>query len=195
MSEILSKDSIRHEALLHRDRIDPRGESAEDAAENFFNSIKPSPDQIIALYWPKGREFDTTPLIHELLKRGFTCALPVIQKDERALRFARWQEGQPLAEGPFKVMQPVADDSTLWVDPDIFVIPYLAFDRHGYRLGYGKGHYDATIQHYRQKKKIVTVGYGYGQQAVLFNLPVEPHDEKMDWIITPQRVMRFERSV
>lgn len=194
MSDILSKDSIRHEALLHRDRIDPHDESAEDACENFFNSIKPSPEQSVAVYWSKDREFDTMPLLHELLKRGFTCALPVIQKDERALKFARWQEGDKLAEGPFKVMQPVIDDNTVWVDPDICVVPYLAFDRHGYRLGYGKGHYDATLKHYRLKKPVLAVGYGYGQQAVLFNLPIEPHDEKMDWIITPQKAMRFEKE-
>jgi 5-formyltetrahydrofolate cyclo-ligase len=192
LSDILSKDSIRHEALLHRDRIDSREESAEDACRNFFDFIQPKPDQSIALYWPKEREFDTMPLLYELMKLGCTCALPVIQKEERALRFARWQEGDRLVEGPFKVMQPVVDDKTVWIDPDICVIPYLAFDRHGYRLGYGKGHYDATLKHYRTKKPVLAVGYGYGQQAVLFNLPVEPHDEKMDWIITPQKAMRFE---
>lgn len=192
MTDQLSKDSIRHEALLHRDRIDPREESAEDACENFLNSIKPEPGQTIALYWPKGREFDTIPLLHELLTRGLTCALPVIEKGSRILKFAAWKEGDPLAEGPFGVMQPVVDEKTVWIDPDIFVIPYLAFDRHGHRLGYGGGYYDATLKHYREKKKILSVGYGYGQQAVLFNLPTEGHDEKLDWIITPQKVMRFE---
>ncbi|MBI2234408.1 MAG: 5-formyltetrahydrofolate cyclo-ligase [Micavibrio aeruginosavorus] len=175
---------MRHEALLHRDRIDPREESAEDACENFLKSIDPEPDQIVALYWPKGREFDTIPLLHELLTRGLTCALPVIEKGSRVLKFASWKEGDPLIKGPFGVMQPVADEKTVWVDPDIFVIPYLAFDRHGHRLGYGGGYYDTTLRHYREKKKILSVGYGYGQQAVLFNLPAEDHDEKLDWIIT-----------
>lgn len=192
MPDTLSKDTIRHEALLHRDRIDPRDESAEDACENFLNSIKPTIAQRVALYWSKGREFDTMPLLHELLIRGFSCALPVIQKGDRALKFAPWQEGEALAEGPFGIPQPVVVENTQWVDPDIMVIPYLAFDRHGYRLGYGGGYYDATLAHYREKKPVLAVGYGYGQQAVLFNLPVESHDQKMDWIITPQKVMRFE---
>lgn len=192
MTDQLSKDSIRHEALLHRDRIDPREESAEDACENFLHSIKPEPGQIVALYWPKGREFDTIPLLHELLTRGLTCALPVIEKGSRVLKFASWKEGDQLIKGPFGIMQPVADEKTVWVDPDIFVIPYLAFDRHGHRLGYGGGYYDATLKYYREKKKILSVGYGYGQQAVLFNLPAESHDEKLDWIITPQKAMRFE---
>lgn len=188
MTDVLSKDSIRHEALLHRDRIDPREESAEDACTHFFEAVNPNPGQVVAAYWPKDREFDTTPLIHELLTRGMICALPVMQKDSRILKFARWAEGDALAPGPFGIMQPVAQD---WVDPDIIVVPYLAFDRHGYRLGYGKGYYDATLFEKRKVRPVLSVGYGYGQQAVLFNLPVEPHDVKLDWIITPQKVMRF----
>lgn len=191
MTDTLSKNSIRHEALLHRDRIDPREESAEDAAENFINSIKPQKNQIIALYWPKGREFDTMPLLHDLLKGGWVCALPVMQKDDLRLKFARWVEDAPLAPGPFDIMQPVVNDQTKWADPDIFVVPMLAFDLQGNRLGYGKGYYDATLQHYRAMKDIVAVGYGYSQQAVLFKLPVGPQDEKMDWIVTPQSVKKL----
>jgi 5-formyltetrahydrofolate cyclo-ligase len=188
MTDTLSKDSIRHEALLHRDRIDPREESAEEAAALFVETLRPEAGQVVASYWPKGREFDTLPLIHELLKAGVICALPVIQENSRILKFTPWCEGDPLVPGPFDILQPVSQN---WIDPDIVVVPYLAFDRRGYRMGYGKGYYDATLRDLRARRGVIAVGYGYGQQAVLFNLPIDDHDEKMDWIITPQKVMRF----
>jgi 5-formyltetrahydrofolate cyclo-ligase len=187
----MNKEFFRPEAIRVRDNIESGINDADDAARNFFEAIAPVPGQSVALYWPKGREFDTLPLMHELLLAGITCALPVIQKDERLLKFAAYKDGDAMEEGPFKVVQPKISDSTIWVDPDIFVIPLLAFDRHGNRMGYGKGHYDATLKHYRAIKPVVAVGYAYGQQAVLFNLPAEPHDEKMDWIITPQKAQRF----
>ncbi len=192
MTDQLSKDSIRREALLHRDRVDPRTEDPDDAADNFMRSIKPEKEKIIALYWPKKQEFDCLPLLEKLLKAGFTCALPVTDRKDKVLKFAAWEEGDPLEEGPFGIMQPVANEGTNWVDPDIFIIPYLAFDRHGHRIGYGGGYYDATLRHYRAIKQILAVGYGYGQQAVLFNLPVDDHDEKLDWVVTAHMARKFK---
>ncbi len=193
MSGLITKDSLRQEAMLHRDRIDPQSQDAEQAARNFMEAIQPKPGQVIALYWPKGREFDTMPLLHDLLEGGWICALPVIQKDERLLRFAGFTANDKVDAGPFGLMQPAINADTRWVEPDIFVVPMLAFDRHGNRLGYGKGYYDATLHHYRhdEEKEIIAVGYAYAQQAVLFNLPVEDHDEKLDWIVTPTRAQRY----
>lgn len=188
MTDALSKDTIRHEALLHRDRIDPHSEEAEEAARHFFDAVQPPGDKIIAAYWPKGREFDCLPLIHDVLSGGWVCALPVMQKNDRVLKFAPYRDGDAMIEGPFGIMQPVSTD---WVEPDIFVIPLLAFDRQGNRLGYGKGYYDATLEYHRARKDVLAVGYGYGQQAVLFNLPVDETDQKLDWMITPQKAMRF----
>lgn len=188
MSETLSKSSMRHEAMLHRDRIDPRTESAEDAARLFLDHLQPTPGDVIALYWPKGREFDTLPLLHELLSAGHVCALPVVERGAKVLKFARWAEDDPLEQGAFGLMQPVKPN---WVDPDLIIVPLLAFDKRGHRLGYGQGYYDATLRHYRDMKPVVAVGYAYAQQAVLFALPTDPHDEKLDWIVTPQKAERF----
>lgn len=186
----MNKESFRLEAIRVRDNLEPGINDAEDAARNFIEAITPKPGQIVALYWPKGREFDTLPLIHDLLQVGIECALPIIQKGQRLLKFAAYKDGNRLEQGPFDVMQPAV--GALIVDPDIFVVPILAFDRHGNRMGYGMGHYDETLKHYRAMKSIIAVGYGYGEQAVLFNLPIEDHDEKMDWIITPQKAQRFK---
>jgi 5-formyltetrahydrofolate cyclo-ligase len=189
------KDVIRHEAKLHRDRINPFSEDIDAATEHFFESINPTKEQVVSFYWPKGREFPPTAIIERLLKENYLCALPVIQKDKRELLFAEWDENIELEKGPFDVMQPVIEANTSWVDPDVLIVPLLAFDRRGHRMGYGKGHYDATIASLRKKnKKFLTVGLCYAQQAVLFNLPTEAHDEPLDWVVTPTQAHKFREE-
>lgn len=194
MTEFLSKPSLRQEAILHRDRIIAESDDAERAAGYFMEAIQPRPEQSIALYWPKGREFDTMPLLHILLESGHICALPIVEKGTRLLRFAAFTAHESVHKGPFGLMQPVEGPDTIWIDPDIFVIPLLAFDRAGHRLGYGGGYYDTTLDHYRTNKgkKPLAVGYAYAQQAVLFNLPAEDHDEKLDWMITQQGARHYD---
>ncbi|MGB4056585.1 MAG: 5-formyltetrahydrofolate cyclo-ligase [Alphaproteobacteria bacterium] len=186
-----SKQHLRLEARRHRARMDIRGEDPVVAADLFFKSINPSKGQVVAAYWPTGSEFDSRPLIERLLEAGIECALPMTQKDMRALRFAKWDDAMTLQKGAHNVMEPIADETTVWLEPDIIIVPLLAFDRRGYRLGQGGGHYDATLAAMRLKKKIVAVGLGYSQQACLFNLPVEAHDEKLDWVITPLGAQDF----
>lgn len=186
----MTKASLREEAIRFRNTIDPFSEDAEEFITEFFECLKPQAGQVVALYWPRGREFDSSALIERLLKTSVICVLPVIQKDSKELRFTKWDESVPLVVGPFDVLQPEVNDKTIWLDPDIVVVPMLAFDRHGNRLGYGGGYYDVTLAALRERKKIQAVGIGYSAQAVLFNLPVEPHDQKMDWIITPHKVQK-----
>lgn len=191
MSTSESKEQMRTEARRHRSFIDPGSEDPEKAAEYFFSSIDPKPNQIIAAYWPKGREFDCGPIIEGILKAGNTCGLPVVQDGTRELKFAKWTEDINLVSGAFGVHHPPVEGAK-WVEPDIVVVPMLAFDRRGYRLGHGGGYYDATLAALRKKKEILAVGVAYGQQAVLFNLPVEDHDQRLDWVITPKGTHYFE---
>lgn len=185
------KDIMRREAKRHRDRIDLVDGDGDAAADLFMETMALRADQIVALYWPKGREFDTLPLMERLLTAGVTCALPVVVKDEWLLRFVAWNDGDALVDGPYGLKQPPVDENTAFVEPDIFVVPLLAFDRRGNRLGYGGGYYDETLRHYRAMKDVTAVGYGYAEQAVLFNLPAEDHDQKLDVMITPRGVQRF----
>lgn len=193
MTEELTKDTLRTEAIRHRDRIDPSdpSECIEKACELFMKTFKPEPDMIIALYYPKGREFSTAALMDELQKAGVTCALPVVKPDSRLLEFYSWADGEALTENKYGIAEPVADGKQA-VTPDIIVTPFLAFDRKGRRLGYGGGYYDATLSFLRAgEKPPLAVGLGYAKQAVIFNLPYEAHDEIMDWVITPQKAHYF----
>lgn len=193
MTEELTKDTLRTEAIRHRDRIDPSdpSECMESACELFMETFKPTKDMIVALYYPKGREFSTAALMDELQQNGVTCALPVVKEGSRILDFYTWHDGDDLRDNKYGIAEPVTDGATP-VTPDIIVTPLLAFDRKGRRLGYGGGYYDATIASLRKlKKKPVVVGLAYAKQAVIFNLPFEDHDEVMDWIVTPQKVEYF----
>lgn len=179
---------MRIEARRVRDRINVRDDNPEDAVAHFFQNIPLASDHVVAAYWPKGREFDPRPILDECLKKGHVCALPVVQDGTRILQFARWDETIGLDKGPFGILQPVEQ---VFVEPDIILVPMLAFDRSGYRLGQGGGYYDATLADLRAKKSVVAVGVAYAQQACLFNLPRAEHDQTMDFIVTPQGCKGF----
>lgn len=177
------KHILRLEARRHRSRIDPADENTEEAARLFFEKIAPRKGQIVAAYWPLGREFDPRPVMEKVLAAGLSCALPVVKDAGKIMDFAVWRDTEALTKGPHGVMQPVA---RVLVEPDIIIVPLLAFDRRGARLGQGGGYYDATLADLRARKTIIAVGMAYAQQAVLFNLPLEDHDQRLDWVITPQ---------
>ena len=187
----MDKSSLREQAKFHRDRIERREEDFESVSALFFDTLKPVASQIIAAYWPKDREFDARYILDDALKAGIPCALPIVHKDRRELTFRAWNESATMAPGTFGIMEP---QNTPDVLPDIVIVPLLAFDRRGNRLGYGRGHYDATLAGLRAQKNIIAVGVGYGEQAVLFNLPVDEFDQKLDLMITPSGVMDFRNG-
>lgn len=183
-----SKDALREQALFFRERIDPGTEDNEQAILNFYDSLKPRAGDIVGLYWPKGREFDTRGLMDQLLRDGMICALPVVLPGSKVLEFRTWKEGEALVQNKFGVHEP---QGGAVVKPDMLAVPLLAFDRRGHRLGYGGGYYDATIAALKAEKTVVTAGFCYAQQAVLFNLPAEEHDIMLDWVITPAKAHSF----
>lgn len=181
------KAVLRDQARKHRSLTDTRHEEIEAATPLFFDTLKPAADAVIAAYWPKGREFDPTHILETALKNGHRCALPKIEKDTKVLSFIEWTHETELTKGPHGILEPQSGEV---LEPDIFIVPMLAFDRKGHRLGQGGGYYDATLAHFRAKKDVTAVGIAYASQAVLFNLPTEDHDQQMDRILTPQGITK-----
>jgi len=182
------KQDIRRFARQHRDQLEIDPDWADQAAEIFIEAIKPGNDQIISLYFPMGSELDTLPIAQKLWEKGIKTALPVIQGKACPLLFAEWTKSTALKPSNFGTQEP---EDTNYIDPDIIIVPLLAFDQVGNRMGQGQGHYDATLNSLRAKKDILAVGYAYSQQAVIFALPTEQHDQKLDMVITEQRVFDF----
>lgn len=182
------KQAIRERALKFREELQPHPDLSDEAAENFFRSVSTSPDQKIAVYFPLGHELDTMPLVGEFWKRGNMCLLPVFGKEDRHMKFAKWEKGTKLFPATFDIPMPEHPE---FHDPDILIVPIVAFDQKGNRVGFGKGYYDATLRSLRERSHILAVGYAYAEQAVLMKLPTEEHDEKLDMVVTPQRVFDF----
>ena len=182
------KQAIRERALKFREELEPHPDLADQAAKNFLDAVKVSSGQKVALYFPLGHELDTMPVVEELWRKGNMCLLPVFGKDDLHMKFAKWEKDTKLSPQTFDIPMPEIPE---FHDPDIVVVPIVAFDQKGNRIGFGKGYYDATLKMLREKKDILAVGYAYAEQAVLMKLPTEPHDEKLDIVITPQRVFDF----
>ena len=182
------KETIRIDAIKHRDKIIVNPDDAEIIAQRFFEQVNNVKDKTVALYWPIKSEIDTYPLITALLEKQTKICLPSTGKGNEPLKFLEWDGKTSLKDGGFGTKAPVETKGNQ-VIPDIIIVPLVAFDRYGTRLGYGQGHYDRTIlQIKRQGHTPLTIGYAYDQQICLFPLPKETHDQKLDMIITPTQV-------
>lgn len=182
------KNQVRQSAKNFRDQLVIDPDWADQAAHIFLDSIPIPSGAAVSVYFPIGKEIDTLPIVTQLWKRNIDVCLPVMQPDDLGLRFSKWESHTGLLPASFGILEP---DSKEWLEPDILIVPLLAFDQRGCRLGYGKGHYDTTIAALRTKKTILAVGLAYAEQAVLLALPTEPHDQRLDFVVTPQRFFDF----
>ncbi|HUT48681.1 MAG TPA: 5-formyltetrahydrofolate cyclo-ligase [Alphaproteobacteria bacterium] len=154
-------------------------------------------DAVIGSYWPFRDEIDSAPLLRALHEAGHPVGLPVVAgpgKDgkPRPMTFRPWRPGMRLAKGRLgePTLPPDADYGAGDLVPTLLLVPLLAFDRRGYRIGYGGGNFDATIAHLRAAGALTTVGVAYSDQEV-DAVPIEPHDEALDWIVTEREAIRI----
>ncbi len=129
------------------------------------------------------------PLLEEIADLGFSTGLPVTPATPRALTFRRWIPGRALREGLFGIMEPLATAALF--KPSVLLIPVVAFDAKGYRLGFGRGFYDRTLEALRAERPILAIGIAYSGQEVDEVVP-EPHDQKLDWVVTEAGARAFE---
>lgn len=146
-------------------------------------------DDVIAGYWPMGAEFDVRPVLEALAARGQRCALPAVAGDGQPLVFRDWRPGDALVTARFGTSEP--SPARAVVVPDALLVPLLAFDRLGVRLGYGGGYYDRTLAAMRARgAKPLALGVGFAAQETEA-LPVEEFDERLDGIATEDGIRRF----
>ncbi|MGJ8527929.1 5-formyltetrahydrofolate cyclo-ligase [Maritalea sp.] len=182
------KQTLRELAHQKRAALSPsyREQAAKTAAETFVAAVPINPGQVVSLYWAIRDELSTEPLLVHLMEVGHQVCLPVVLGRHQPLEFRLWQEGLPLAPSGFGTLAPPKGAQV--VVPDVMVLPMLGFDKWGNRLGYGAGHYDRTIDGI--DKKLNLVGYAFETQEVDV-MPVEPHDEPCDMVVTEAGVRRF----
>jgi 5-formyltetrahydrofolate cyclo-ligase len=143
---------------------------------------------VVASYRPIGDELDPAPLVDELATDGLCIALPVVQQAGKPLLFRRWREGDLLEKRLWGIEEP--KDGAPIVVPDLLLIPLLAYDRRGWRLGYGGGFYDRTLSDLRVEKPVQAVGIAFLEQEVDF-VPHSVNDQRLDWVLTPTGLHRL----
>lgn len=137
----------------------------------------------LAGYLPIRSEIDPLGSMEEAAAHG-PVAVPVIDGKDLPLKFSRWEPGCALKEGPFKVSIPAVED---YLEPEILIVPMVAFTRQGARLGYGGGFYDRTLAMLRAKRATLAIGFAFAAQEA-DSLPLEATDEILDMIVTEQGV-------
>lgn len=136
--------------------------------------------RVIAGYMPIRTEIDPRPAMTALHGAGARICVPVIEGAARPLSFREWTPGCALIDGPFGAQIPATGATLI---PDALIVPLLAFDRAGGRLGYGGGFYDRTLAQLRAAGPVRAVGFAYGAQQAP-SLPQEPTDELLTAIVT-----------
>ena len=151
----------------------------------------PLPGRTVSAFIPFGFEIDTRPLLLKLARAGFATCVPVVVKPATPLQFRTWVPGDETVPGRWNI--PVPPETKATVEPDVLLVPLMAFDARGYRLGYGGGFYDRTLERLRNMKPVIAIGVAYSAQQVDEVVRGE-HDQPLDWILTEQGPTRVEHN-
>ena len=138
----------------------------------------------LAGYMAMRTEIDPTSAMEEAAAHG-PVGVPVIIGAGQPLQFRLWEPDSTMIKGEFGAMIPQAGD---WMIPQIVIVPLVAFDRKGGRLGYGGGFYDRTLEKLRAAQPTMAIGFAYAAQEDE-DLPLEPTDQPLDLIVTEQGII------
>ncbi len=181
------KTELRRDALARREAMLPdlRQAAAEAIAAREF-PLAIACGVIVSGFMPLKSEISPLPLMRKLAEQGARLALPAIADRGKALIMRAWEFGAPLDRGQWGIREPTP--AAAEVEPDILLVPLLAFDRTGHRIGYGAGYYDLTIAQLRARKAIVAVGLAFAIQEVAA-VPATPRDARLDLVLTEREVI------
>jgi 5-formyltetrahydrofolate cyclo-ligase len=186
------KTELRRQALARRDALPAaeRQQAAETIAARAFPVVV-APGTVVAGFMPMKSEINPLPLLRALAGTGARLALPVVAGQGKPLIMRAWTFGAPLAAGVWGIREPEA--AAPEVAPDILIVPLLAFDRAGQRVGYGAGYYDRTIAALRAKQPVLAIGLAFAVQEIAA-VPATPHDAPLDLVLTEREVIDLRRA-
>jgi len=185
----ITKQSIRKKYLEKRDMLHKNfsEELKKNLINNFLNHTEISSGRIVAGYYPIGSEIDCLEILKLSHEKGATTAIPYI-KEDKIIEFRKWRNGDPLIEGMFNIPAPKEDKIVI---PDIIIVPLVAFDDTGIRIGFGSGIYDRSLPFFSDSKKI---GLAFFDQLNKKWLPKEEFDYPLDAVITEKKVFIFDKE-
>jgi 5-formyltetrahydrofolate cyclo-ligase len=186
------KAELRRAAQARRDALPAqlRQHAAEAIAARAFPLVI-APGTIVSGFMPLKSEINPLPLMRKFAAAGAGLALPVVAGRGKPLIMRSWQWGAPLVPGVWGIREPgsAAPD----VQPDILLVPLLAFDRSGHRIGYGAGYYDLTIAQLRARKPIAAVGIAFAAQEVE-TVPSTAFDARLDLVLTENETIDLRNA-
>jgi 5-formyltetrahydrofolate cyclo-ligase len=180
-----AKRVMRAERLASRAGRDPTA-AGEAVTASVLRDCPPPPGAVVSGFWPLRDEIDIRPLLLALHARGHPIVLPVTPKRGLPLTFRLWQPGDTLIEEKFGTMRPTGEERS----PDFLLVPLLAFDRRGGRLGYGAGYYDRTLTLLSPR---FALGCAFAAQEAP-EVPMGPRDVWLDAVVTERELIRCSRA-
>ena len=139
----------------------------------------------VAAYYAVGSEIDPAPVLKRAIESGCNTALPAFAGADSPMIF---RSGMVSETGPHGIPQP---QHATAITPDLVLVPLLAIDRHGTRLGQGGGHYDRVLAALREGGARI-IGVGWAIQRIERDLPVEPWDVPLEGFVSPEGLEMFK---
>ena len=185
--QLREKEALRKFLINRRSELGP----SIDFQSNILNNIKPLIEEIeneyIGTYISFRDELDTKKLNQYLLERELNLALPAIDFQTKEINFFMYHKNTELIENKFSILEPKNKDKVIF--PKIILIPLLGYSKSGFRLGYGGGYYDKYLSK-NDIGDVKKIGIAFSFQEVE-EIPVEDHDERLDWILTEKHLYTF----
>ena len=186
MSDIaLQKVAARKAAFARRAAVHSP-EASRAGARNLMDFLQPHRGRPISGYMPIRTEIDPLPAMAEMARHG-PVGVPIVMGDGKPLEFHLWDTDMPMVLGAFGAAVPVTAEVML---PSVIILPLVAFDRTGRRLGYGGGFYDRTLAALSKRGPVLAVGYAYSAQEA-DDLPAEATDHPLDAVVTETEIFTF----
>ena len=182
-TSLAEEKTVLRKEMAHR-RRQAMESATDDHAERLvasFGAVPLPPATVASGYLPIRSELDPRPLMAHLDAAGWRLALPVVTAANSPLIFRDYSFGDSLVRGRFDTEVPAEHKQEL--QPQLLLVPLLAFDRSGYRLGYGGGFYDRTLSGLRAENHVLAVGVAFAAQEIE-QIPRDAMDHRLDWIVT-----------
>lgn len=182
--------SMRREKLAARMALDPAAHAAlsADLERHLAALLLPLEAQTLAFCAPVRGEFDAQPLASRLIQQGWHAAMPVALEADAPMHFRTWTPSSEMSVDRYSIPIPSNDETVI---PDIVLLPLLAFDRQGFRLGYGGGYFDRTLAAMVPRPQAIGVGFELGR---VYDIRPQPHDIPLAAVVTENGVLRFPQK-
>jgi 5,10-methenyltetrahydrofolate synthetase len=188
--------SVAFRAALRREKIAARlalpaeqhGSASQRILDRLSQLLQPRPSGTIAFCWPVRAEVDCRALMLDLIRAGWQVAMPTVTTLGAPMQYRVWEPDAPMTTDPYGIPIPKAEKSAT---PDVVLLPLVACDPNGYRLGYGGGYFDRTLA--ANVPHPLAIGVGF-ELAIVPNIHPEPHDMPLDIIVTEALVRQVRRA-